>query len=118
MKYAFALILILLVIISGLHQTVIDPRVYNGQWYSADDQSLYYFQDGLIYCSKHAVALSDRDSISGAYCYSRNSILLFAAGVEGLETEKEIYLVSNEDGSFLCEHKDGTGAIYFIRYQN
>ena len=118
MKYALALSIVLLMIIIGLHQPVMDPQDYTGQWYSADDQSIYLFQNGLICSSRHAVPLSDTESISGAYSYCKNSILLFAEGIEGLETEKELYLVHNEDGSFLCENKDGTGEIYFIRHQN
>ena len=118
MKYALALSIVLLMIIIGLHQPVMDPQDYTGQWYSADDQSIYLFQNGLICSSRHAVPLSDTESISGAYSYCKNSILLFAEGIEGLETEKELYLVHNEDGSFLCENKDGTGEIYFIRRQN
>lgn len=118
MKYALALSIVLLMIIIGLHQPVIDPQDYTGQWYSAEDQSIYLFQNGLICSSRHAVPLSDTKSISGAYSYCKNFILLFAEGIEGLETEKELYLVHNEDGSFLCENKDGTGEIYFIRHQN
>jgi len=117
MKFAFAFGMVLLVLILVLGQTAINSQDYIGQWYSADDQSIYLFQDGLIYCSKHIVALSEKDSISGAYTYSKNSILLFAKGIEGLETEQEVYLVNNEDGSFLCENKNGKGKIYFIRYQ-
>lgn len=118
MKYALALSMALLMIIIGLNQPVIDPQDYTGQWYSAKNQSVYLFQNGLIYCSKHSIALTDTDSISGAYSYGKKSILLFADGIDGLKTEKEIYLVNNNDGSFLCEHKDGSGEIYFIRYQS
>ena len=107
--------LLLLIIITGLSRTALDPEVFRGEWYSADDQTLYYFQDGLIYSSKFADEITDASSISGAYTYSRDTIFLFAEGVSGLETEQEIYLVQNHDGRFLCESKDGTGMIYFIQ---
>lgn len=113
---AFSIVLLLLIIVV-LSQTAIDPEDFTGQWYSSNDQSVYLFQDGLIYCSKHVIPLSDTDSISGSYTYCRNSIYLFANGIDGLETAKEVYLVQRDDGSFLCENQDGTGEIYFIRYQ-
>lgn len=115
MKYVLPF-LILFLVITGLCQPVVDPQNYTGLWYSADDQTVYLFQNGLIYCTKHAVPISDTDFVSGAYFYYKNSVLLFANGVEGLEAEKEVYWVQNDDGSFLCENKDGSGEIYFIRY--
>ena len=115
MKYVLPFV-ILLLIVAGLCQPVVDPQNYTGLWYSADDQTVYLFQNGLIYCKKHAVPISDTDFVSGAYSYCKNSILLFANGVEGLETVKEVFWVQNDDGSFLCENKDGSGEIYFIRY--
>ena len=118
MKHAIAICAVLLIIIVGLGQTVIDPGDYTGEWYSSDDQSIYHFQDGLIYCSKHAVALSGANSISGAYSYCRNSVFLFAEGIDGLESEKEIFLIHKDEGSFLCENKDGTGKIYFMRHKD
>jgi len=114
---AFSTIILLFIIITGFGQTAVDPEDFAGQWYSSSDQSVYLFQEGLIYCPKHAVAISDNASISGAYSYCKNSIYLFAIGVNGLETEKALYLVHSGDGSFLCENKDGSGIIYFIRYK-
>lgn len=104
------------ILITGLLQPAINPEDFSGRWYSAKDQGIYQFQEGLIYCDKHPVMLSDDAFISGAYSCSRNSIFLFARGIEGLETEKELYLVHKGEGSFLCEQKDGSGMIYFIRY--
>lgn len=111
-----SIILFLLILVAGLSQTAIDPDDFTGKWYSSEDQSIYLFQEGLIYCPKHAIALSDRDSISGAYSFCGSSVFLFANGIEGLETEKELYLVTNHDGCFLCENQDGSGTVYFIRY--
>lgn len=117
MKYLLLLCLLLLVIGMGLNQTLMDPQDYTGQWYCAKDQDVYLFENGLIYCPRHSIPISDTDTISGAYTFGRHSILVFAHGVEGLETEKELYPVHKDEGSFLCENKDGTGAVYFIRYE-
>lgn len=111
-----SVILFLLIIIAGLSQTAMDPDNFTGKWYSSKDQSIYLFQEGLIYSPKHAVALSDKDSISGAYSFCGTSVFLFAKGIDGLETEQELYLVTNHDGCFLCENTDGSGTVYFIRY--
>ena len=109
------IVVLLLIIITGFSRTALDPEVFRGEWYSADDQKLYYFQDGLIFSSQFTDNDTDAVSISGAYMYSRDTVFLFAEGVPGLETEQEIYLVQNHDGRLLCENKDGTGRIYFIQ---
>ena len=109
------IVVLLLIIITGFSRTALDPEVFRGEWYSADDQKLYYFQDGLIFSYQLTDNDTDAVSISGAYMYSRDTVFLFAEGVPGLETEQEIYLVQNHDGRLLCENKDGTGRIYFIQ---
>lgn len=114
----YCMLFAILILVTGLCQTAIDPDAYTGQWYSAEDQSIYQFYDGLITCSKHDAELSAAESISGAYTYCKDSIFLFAKGIEGLETEKELYLVHKGEGSFLCESIDGNGKYYFVRYHN
>ena len=117
MKHILALCFVLLIIILALNQTIIDPQDFTGQWYSTKDQTVYLFQNGLIHCPKHPIAISRSDTISGAYSFSNNSIFLFAKGIDGLKTEKELYLIHRDEGSFLCENDDGDGEIYFIRYK-
>ena len=113
-RLAMVLIIIcILLIIVGLSQTAWNPESICGAWYSSDDQQAYLFEEGLIFCDKYAL---DKDSLCGAYSYSKNSVYLFAKGIDDLETETEIYYFKNHDGSFLCENKDGSGKIYFIRY--
>ncbi len=112
----FFIVVILLAIVVGLCQPTNSPECFSGLWYSSDDQTAYVFQEGLIYSDEHVISLSDTDSISGAYTYCQNSIFLFVKGIEGLETEKELYLVQKGEGSFLCEHNDGSGKAYLIRY--
>ena len=114
----FCVIILALILFAGLSQTAKDPSYFSGQWYSSTDQTAYFFQEGLIYCSKYPVPVSENAFLSGAYVSGKQSILLFAAGVEGLETEKELYLVHKDNGSFLCEREDGSGKIYFIRYED
>lgn len=117
-RLALACVIIFLCILfAGLCRPVMDVEDFTGQWYSSGDQSIYLFREGILYCSKHGIPLSEETSISGAYTFSGHSIFLFAEGVPGLETEKELYLVHSGEGSMLCEHEDGTGAVYFIRYK-
>lgn len=110
-------ILFLCILLGGLCRPVMDPEDFTGQWYSSGDQSVYLFQEGILYCSRHGIPLSGETSISGAYSFSGHSIYLFAKGIPGLEREKELFLVHKDGGSFLCEKKDGTGPVYFIRYE-
>ena len=108
-----SIIICILLIIVGLSQTAWNPESIRGEWYSSDDQQAYFFEEGLIFCNKHSY---DTDLPCGAYIYCSDSVFLFTKGIEDLEMEKEIYFFKNRDGSFLCENKDGTGRIYFIRY--
>jgi len=112
----FCIIIVLCIILTGLCQTAIDPEEFTGQWFSAEDQRVYLFRDGLIVCSQNGVPVSEKEAISGAYSFSKKSIYLFAVGISGLETEKELYVVHKGEGSFLCENEDGSGKVYFIRY--
>ena len=115
--FLFGIMIVLLAVIVGFSRTAFDPDAFTGKWYSAADQSVYLFQEGLIYNSKHSVPVSDTDALSGAYTCCKDSVYLFAKGIAGLETEKELFLVEQKDGSFLCEREDGSGEIYFIRYK-
>ena len=108
-----ALLLILFGVLLG--RTAIDPADYTGEWYSYETQRLYCFQNGLIYSPKHGETVSDALPISGAYAFGRNRIFLFVEGISGLESEKQIYLVKHGSEHILCENKDGSGQIYFVR---
>lgn len=112
---ALSVILIASVIAILLSQTVSDPADYSGEWYSAKDQTQYLFQDGIIYCQKHPIILLDDRAVSGAYTYSGKTVMLFASGVEGLEEERQLYLINNANESMLCDSKDGRGKVFFIR---
>lgn len=106
---------LLLGIFCLLGRTAVDPEDFSGEWYSSREQCIYLFQDGLIYCRKYPVPVSESDFISGAYSFSGKSLFLFAEGIEGLESAREVYLVENKEESLLCEHEDGTGQIFFVR---
>ena len=106
---------VLLIITLLLSQTAMDPEDFTGQWYSSREQCVYLFRDGLIYCEKYPLTVLEDAAVSGAYTFSGKSVYLFAAGIEGLEESRELYLVETKEESMLCEHKDGTGEIYFVR---
>ena len=119
MRRSFLICIVILIVLvsAGLSLTATDPDDFIGQWYSAADQSVYQFREGLIFCAKHTVPLSDAEVISGAYSFGKDSIFLFATGIPGLETERELFLIARGEECFLCENPDGTGTVYFIRYQ-
>lgn len=116
-KYAavFCVVFFLLLLFAAGNRTAVDPEDFAGLWYSSFDQSPYLFQEGLITCSRYGVALSEEESICGAYAFCKGSVCLFARGIPGLEREKQLYLIHKDAGSFLCEHPDGRGTVYFIR---
>ena len=109
--------IIMLAILTFLGKTAVDPSDFIGEWYSADSQEIYRFQDGIIHSNNDSDRWQDGDNISGAYIFSGKSVALFAIGVEGLESVKELYLIENKEESLLCEQKDGTGKIYFVRHK-
>ena len=102
-------------VMAFLGQPAIDPEDFTGEWYSADGQHIYLFQNGIIQCQQHYAELSDGSTFSGAYSFSGKSVALFAMGIDGLENVKELYLIENKEESLLCENADGTGTIYFVR---
>ena len=108
--------IIIVAVIAFLGQTAIDPEDFTGEWYSASGQQIYRFQNGIIHSDQHSAVLPDGSSISGAYTFSGKSVALFAMGVEGLESVRDLYLIENKEESLLCERKDGTGKIYFVRH--
>ena len=113
-RWGIAAAVVLLGIFCALNRTAMDPADFTGDWYSSYEQCIYHFQDGLIYCPKYPI-MSDGEAISGAYVFSGKSILLFAKGIQGLENEREVYLIETKEESLLCENADGTGQIYFVR---
>lgn len=108
---AACLIIFLIGILLGLSQTAQDPADFSGIWYTLKDQSPYVFQKGLITGPKST------DPMVGAYWYCKDSVVLFVQDVEGLEKERELYLISDREVNLLCESSDGTGIVYFIRYR-
>ena len=116
-KWLFlGLAIIAVALIAFLGQPAIDPEDFTGDWYSVDGQHVYRFRNGIIHCEQHFVELGDGSSFSGAYSFSGKSIQLFAIGVDGLESQKELYLVEHKEESLLSDRPDGKGAIYFVRH--
>jgi len=114
-RWGIAAVMALLAAFLFLSRTAVDPEDFTGQWYSSREQCIYEFRDGLIYCSKYPLCKLEEGALSGAYVFSGKSIFLFARGIEGLETEREVYLIEKPEESLLCEKKDGSGEIYFVR---
>lgn len=112
----FGTAIITAAMIAFLGQPAVDPEDFTGEWYSVDGQNIYLFQDGIIQCKEHSVALADGSIISGAYTFSGKTAAVFAIGVDGLETVRELYLVEHKEETLLCENADGTGTIYFVRH--
>ena len=111
-----SIVILICILMAGLCRTAVNPGDFTGKWYSPADQSVYLFQEGLIFCSRHSVPLSETQTISGAYSFGADSIFLFAEGIPGLEKERELYLITRGEERCLCESKDGVGMIYFSRY--
>lgn len=118
MKRSLVVGFIIIVIVSavGLSRTAVNPECFAGVWYASDDQSIYLFQEGLIYIGRDGAASPEAGNICGAYAYSQKTLFLFVEGIEGLETERLLYLVRDGDSSCLCEQEDGSGRLYFVRY--
>ena len=114
-RWGISAAIALLAIFCLLGRTAVDPEDFTGQWYSSREQCIFLFRDGLIYCEKYPISESDPSFLSGAYVFSGKSVFLFANGIEGLEKEREVYLIETPEESLLCEKKDGTGQIYFVR---
>ena len=112
---SLGIITILLLVLCLLGRTAIDPEDFTGEWYSPQDQTVYRFREGIIDCPKRSIPLSDGEGFSGAYAFSRDSIVLFTVGEQGTGQVLELYLIENGKESLLCDRKDGSGAIYFAR---
>ena len=76
----FGFIILLLFLIAGLGRTAIEPDQFTGQWYSADDQNIYLFQEGLVYCSEHGFLYLT------AY---HSAVLILSAGTQSLCLQQE-----------------------------
>lgn len=96
-----------------LSRTAISYEDFTGTWYSCSSGEGYLFSQGIIVCQENA--REEAWAMDGAYSVSRDSLFLFARGVEGLETERVVYLIHRSEGDLLCEKHDGTGAVYFTR---
>ena len=116
MKCWIALGIVFLILIGGgclLAQTAIDPVIFTGSWYSAEDGRLYRFHEGII--TGPADSQKAEDSFYGAYQFCGNRILLFTVDAAGQSKLKELYPAGDPKGEFLSETADGAGRIVFSR---
>lgn len=110
LPYGIGIIFLGIVLLS---RTAISYPDFMGEWYAYSDGKRYVFSEGIIQESDPNG--KNEEMISGAYSVCRDSMLLFARGIEGLETERNVYLIHKSSGDLLCEHPDGTGIVYFTR---
>jgi len=83
------------------------PGDFTGTWYSVLEDSCYFFGEGMISCSD--------GEFRGAYVFDREKVLVFVSDIQGLELEKELYLIHRRDGDYLCDNPNGDGQVYFRR---
>ena len=108
-------IFVLVILAAGLCATAWNPESFTGDWYCAKSGERYSFREGLVSCDGQNLLDGTDEAMCGAYCFDRNSVMVFARGVEGLETPRQLYLVHGGSGDRLCEEKDGSGVTYFCR---
>lgn len=87
------------------------PEDFTGQWYLGDAHAKYLFEDGLI--SRETD--NGESGIAGAYIFCADKLLLYVTDVEGLEEERELYLVRRTSGDLLCGSKNSTEEVFFSR---
>ena len=86
---------------------------YSGLWYSAGEQQAYVFQDGLISMEGEPHGAEDGESFRGAYCPADQKLLLFVLDIDGLEQERELYLIKQNGKEALWDREDGI--VFFYR---
>ena len=109
------LLLIFLLAALGLCCCAVDPEDYSGEWYSAEDASMYSFRAGIVQGDDHSIPAADGTRFSGAYSFARNRIALFYVGPGGVEEVRELTLVRRWDGDRLCGTENGTMKTFFYR---
>lgn len=111
--WGIVLILVLL-LVAGLLSTALNPGAFTGEWYSASGER-FHFREGVVTCDAYNILTGPDNAMCGAYCFDRNSIAVFSAGIPGLEVPRQLYLIHGEGCDRLCDAKDGTGSVYFYR---
>lgn len=86
---------------------------YDGTWYFALNGAECKFTDGQIYrYDKNAL---DGQSLTGIYSAAGDHIDANVAYIGSLDQVRPLYIVSGENGDFLCDKADGSGTVYFYR---
>lgn len=98
-----ALILILLCMLAYL-PAGFDPEDFTGEWFLEEEAEPYVFREGIIY--RH-------DQFQGAYCFSRDRVLLFLSEEESVI--RELYLIRGKTDDVLSESEEDTGNAVFHR---
>lgn len=109
------ILLIFLAAALGLCCSAVAPEDFSGEWYFAEDASLYTFRDGIVECAGHSIPTADGSTFSGAYSFARKRIALFCVGPDGVGEVRELSLVRRWDGDRLCGKENGTTKAFFYR---
>lgn len=115
-KRALVLALALILCLSGCmaYEDDASPTAaYDGTWYFAVNGAECKFIDGCIY--RYDKNELDGQSLTGIYSPAGDHIDANVAYISTLDQTKTLYIVSGENGDFLCDDPDGSGTVYFYR---
>lgn len=94
-------------------EDVSPTAAYDGTWYFAVNGAQCQFTDGQIY--RYDKNVLDGQSLTGIYSPAGDHIDANVAYIGSLDQVRPLYIVSGEDGDFLCDKADGSGTVYFYR---
>lgn len=115
-KRAFLLALALVLCLTGCayeNDDASPTAAYDGTWYFAINGAECKFMDGRIY--RYDKNELDGQSLTGIYSPAGDHIDANVAYIGSLSQAQALYIVSGENGDFLCDQPDGSGTVYFYR---
>lgn len=115
-KRALVLVLALVLCLSGCvaYEDDASPTAaYDGTWYFAVNGAECKFIDGCIY--RYDKNELDGQSLTGIYSPAGDHIDANVAYISTLDQTKALYIVSGDNGDFLCDEPDSSGTVYFYR---
>lgn len=114
-KSVLLLILALILCLAGCayEDTTSPTAAYDGTWYFAVNGAECKFTDGQIY--RYDKNVLDGQSLTGIYSAAGDHIDANVAYIGSLDQVRQLYIVSGDNGDFLCDKADGSGTVYFYR---
>lgn len=113
---ALYLVLTLILCLAGCmpYEDDVSPTAaYDGTWYFAVNGAECKFIDGCIY--RYDKNELDGQSLTGIYSAAGDHIDANVAYISPLDQTNALYIVSGENGDFLCDEPGGNGTVYFYR---